>query len=391
MVLALAALLAGSIAGLSVVPQADAATTLGNNIATLAKAQIKTDYSTYAPAGADWCAYFAKWVWQQSGADVTGVNGYANSFSAAPVASGATVHTETNYLPQPGDVVVFGDPSYPTPAHAVHVGIVISATGTASSYSLTYVDGNGYPGGDKVASRTEPGPITRLPYNIPGSGSKMYIGAYVTPKAVSATTTPTCTTPGAVTGVKVTPTTATSATITWNAVAGAAKYDVEYSTPISNGWKPECTGVTGTSCLSSGLVTDYLYQYRVRAISACGAASAWVSVNYTKPVTTGITIISATPDKTSGLSTDKYTYKIVTNVIAAKLVFTYNGNTNAYTVTPGNATALATAATATRSADGLTWTITGDLLSAGSRTISVVAYDAAGKASAAKSMSITVK
>jgi len=94
---------------------------------------------------------------------------------------------------------------------------------------------------------------------------------------------------------------------------------------------------------------------------------------------------------TTGTSNDLYGYTVVTNLAATKLEFRYNGNVNVYTVTAtGSLPNFAPTASATVSADKKTWQITGDQLAVGSRTITVTAYDSAGKASAAKSFQITV-
>jgi hypothetical protein len=109
-----------------------------------------------------WCADFAKWVWQQSGASVSSINGLAGSFySRGTSTSPVTWHVRsTSYTPRPGDAVIFDweSPYSPTswtnegnninPVN--HVGIVISYS-TASSGTLVTIEGNsGDPSGGSV-------------------------------------------------------------------------------------------------------------------------------------------------------------------------------------------------------------------------------------------------
>ncbi len=62
----------------------------------------------------EWCADFAAWVWKQAGATVTYqfVNGDLNSSSASfyewGVAHGTWHPVGSGYVPQPGDVAVYG-------------------------------------------------------------------------------------------------------------------------------------------------------------------------------------------------------------------------------------------------------------------------------------------
>jgi CHAP domain len=118
-------------------------------IVSIAESQIgyKTDpattycnkYSAYWSSGADdcgnanldeeWCADFAAWVWQQAGVPVTYeyINGYLNSSAASfyewGVGKGTWHPVASGYVPQPGDVAVYGlDPATPV---AAHVAIVI--------------------------------------------------------------------------------------------------------------------------------------------------------------------------------------------------------------------------------------------------------------------------
>jgi hypothetical protein len=113
-------------------------------------------FSAYWNAGVDdcgnenldeeWCADFAAWVWKEAGALVAYqlAPGYLNSDSASfyvwgtdhgswhPVGSG--------YVPQPGDVAVYGlDTGAVT---AVHVAVVVGATGDNKAPDVVNGDGD---------------------------------------------------------------------------------------------------------------------------------------------------------------------------------------------------------------------------------------------------------
>jgi len=92
------------------------------------------------------------------------------------------------------------------------------------------------------------------------------------------------TVPAAPSGVKAVRYASTSATVSWNVVSGATSYEVQYQTPNSGGWKkdPDYKTKTATSYISTGLINNYTYQYRVRAVNLTGA-SGWVEIRYNKP------------------------------------------------------------------------------------------------------------
>jgi len=87
------------------------------------------------------------------------------------------------------------------------------------------------------------------------------------------------------TGLKAVANASTTVRISWKAVSGAASYEVQYQTPNSGGWKadPDYKTKTATSYISTGLIENYKYQYRVRAVNSAGT-SAWVEISYKKPV-----------------------------------------------------------------------------------------------------------
>jgi len=77
----------------------------------------------------EWCADFAAWVWKQAGAEVNygyvngDLNGAAASFYEWGVAKGTWHPVGSGYVPQPGDVAVYGLNT--TDMVAAHVAIVI--------------------------------------------------------------------------------------------------------------------------------------------------------------------------------------------------------------------------------------------------------------------------
>jgi CHAP domain len=139
---------------------------LRTRIVAIARSQVgyRTDpsdtycnrYSAYWYAGTDdcgnanrdeeWCADFAAWVWQQAGAvvDYKLAPGYLNSDSASfyvwGVDHGTWHPAGSGYVPQPGDVAVYGlDLSTVT---ADHVAIVTSATSRADAPDVVNGDGD---------------------------------------------------------------------------------------------------------------------------------------------------------------------------------------------------------------------------------------------------------
>ena len=113
-------------------------------------------FSAYWNAGVDdcgnanldeeWCADFAAWTWKQAGAvvDYQLAPGYLNGNSASFYVWGSDHGTwhpvGSGYAPQPGDVAVYGlDTSAVT---AVHVAVVIAATGNDASPDVINGDGD---------------------------------------------------------------------------------------------------------------------------------------------------------------------------------------------------------------------------------------------------------
>jgi hypothetical protein len=113
-------------------------------------------FSAYWYAGADdcgnenrdeeWCADFAAWVWKQAGAEVAYklAPGYLNSDSASLYVWGVDHGTwhpvGSGYIPQPGDVAVYG--LNLSSVTADHVAIVTSATSRPNAPDVINGDGD---------------------------------------------------------------------------------------------------------------------------------------------------------------------------------------------------------------------------------------------------------
>ena len=76
-----------------------------------------------------------------------------------------------------------------------------------------------------------------------------------------------------------------AARISWNAVSGATRYEVQYRTPkTGNAWKADPDYSSGTSYISTGLKDYDSYDYRVRAVNASGT-SDWTEYKLEKNTT----------------------------------------------------------------------------------------------------------
>jgi hypothetical protein len=98
----------------------------------------------------------------------------------------------------------------------------------------------------------------------------------------------------------------TSPTVRWNAVAGAASYQVQVATGASFATTVvDQSGVSGTSYAVSGLTNNTIYYWRVRAVNA-GGTSAWSPVwSFTTIVAAPEAPVLVSPsDGATGVSTD---------------------------------------------------------------------------------------
>ena len=92
-------------------------------------------------------------------------------------------------------------------------------------------------------------------------------------------------------GVAVSSTSGTSATITWSSVAGATGYTVERAAGTSGGFAAVATNISGTSYTDTGLSQNTAYQYRVYALdgarTSVASTAASVTTGENKVVLTG--------------------------------------------------------------------------------------------------------
>jgi hypothetical protein len=76
--------------------------------------------------------------------------------------------------------------------------------------------------------------------------------------------------------------------LTWSRVTGNAGYRVEYTNNIDNGWSLLVTNATDTESYShTGVTTDLIYYYRVRAFDSSGG-SGWSNIVAERTQITGI-------------------------------------------------------------------------------------------------------
>jgi hypothetical protein len=127
----------------------------------------------------EWCADFAAWAWKEAGADVSYelAPGHLNADSASFYVWGedhGTWHpVGSDYIPQPGDVAVYG---LVLPATtAVHVAIVTGATDNDAAPDV--INGDGDRTGFSVV---ETGTKQRYA-DVKGGGGKL--SGYVSPSA----------------------------------------------------------------------------------------------------------------------------------------------------------------------------------------------------------------
>ncbi|MFF9343837.1 fibronectin type III domain-containing protein [Streptomyces sp. NPDC014773] len=202
----------------------------------------------------DWWGYKSADYAQKSGPQMTAVMNMAKALGA-----GATTTT----------------PALPAPAG-------LTATTTAGTAALTW---NAVPGAASYhvyrdGTRVNSAPVTAAAYTDSGltaGTTYAYAVAAVDASgtvgtrsgAVHATTTGTPATLPAPTGLTVTGTTSTGASLSWNAVPGAASYAV-----YRDGTKVNGAPVTAATYTDSGLTAATAYSYAVAAVDASGTAGA---------------------------------------------------------------------------------------------------------------------
>ncbi|MCL1852122.1 MAG: peptidoglycan DD-metalloendopeptidase family protein [Peptococcaceae bacterium] len=100
-----------------------------------------------------------------------------------------------------------------------------------------------------------------------------------------------------------------------------------------------------------------------------------VSSSTPTPSTPSTTLtVSVSASKTSGTTNDKFNFFATTNVTASKVTLQFNGNSTVYQMS---------------SSDKKNWSLNGNTLNAGNRTITITAYDVSGR-TAAKTLSVAV-
>jgi len=92
------------------------------------------------------------------------------------------------------------------------------------------------------------------------------------------TATPVCNAPGSLASSAIT---ATSATVSWAAVSGAASYAVDYKLNSASTWTSVSTAQTGTSANLTGLTAASLYDWRVRTNCSGGVNSTFNQAQFT--------------------------------------------------------------------------------------------------------------
>ena len=128
----------------------------------------------------EWCADFAAWVWQKAGASVNYqyINGDLNSSAASfyewGVANGTWHPVGSGYIPQPGDVAVYG---LDIPALvAQHVAVVTSFT--PGDQGPNVVNGDGDRTGFSVVETGRDEVVADIP-----DSSGAHLSGYVSPVA----------------------------------------------------------------------------------------------------------------------------------------------------------------------------------------------------------------
>ena len=196
--------------------------------------------------------------------------------------------------------------------------------------------------------------------------------------------------------------TASSAVGSTSVSLSPAKWDGSVTATVSN------SGSTRTWTISNDWLGTGNRTINVTASNGCGktAAKAFtVVVSKTAapvaPTCATPTLSSAIPSPKSGTESTNYKYTVVTSSDVTTLKFTFNGVSGTYTATSSaGSTSVnlspakwygSVTVTVSNSGSTRTWTISNDYLSAGTRTISVTASNACGKAASASFSVLVIK
>jgi hypothetical protein len=129
--------------------------------------------------------------------------------------------------------------------------------------------------------------------------------------------------------------------------------------------------------LGAGIRTITITAFDAGGNSVTTTLNINVTASNTPPITTTPITVSATSNRASGTVNDRYSYTITTNVPATRITLSFSGNNTLYTI-HANGTNNTNAGTVSVSADRRTWTWNNDLLGAGNRVITIIAYDEHG-------------
>ncbi|WP_249999015.1 CHAP domain-containing protein [Actinoplanes sp. M2I2] len=127
----------------------------------------------FGSCGKQWCAEFARWVWDRAGvADTGGLDAWAQSFKSYGTSRGLYHSRSSGYTPQPGDAVVFDWERSSGDDHPIDHVAIVTSTGGGRVYTI----GGNQGGGGHLNSK-----VTRSSYQR----SDVDIDGYVTAAGVS--------------------------------------------------------------------------------------------------------------------------------------------------------------------------------------------------------------
>lgn len=223
-------------------------------------------YTSCQDAG-NWCADFAKWVWEQAGAEVSGLNSGSGSFAVYGVGLGSTPHV--------GDAVVFGYNNDPAAPYADHVAIVSEVSGS----NIYSIGGNeGYAEGATAATAhvqldgPYPAAHGNTAMGYPLSGFVSPAGGAEPPPTTSAIEDPDMSTQSSngVVAISFKPGTVTQLQITTDPAAGALPLRVVLA--LNNGpWVQNGSGGTGVNATVYAVPNGYAtYTLDSSHAAACG-------------------------------------------------------------------------------------------------------------------------
>lgn len=174
----------GDVASLALANIGKSAGYCANNPTTnsLGGNQFESSCSGNGGAGEFWCADFAEWVWANSGFYTGGLSAAAGSFYVYGQNNG-TLHTDSSYVPKPGDAVVY---NYSGAGSADHVGIVTSVDSSGDVITANG-DWNGVSGGSEATFAESSSVVSvTIPANERATGdyvgpAAMTISGYISP------------------------------------------------------------------------------------------------------------------------------------------------------------------------------------------------------------------